>query len=106
MRGTNRSDPSFEYEDTGPQASPWPDLVPVATLRLGGLRAYRMVDDDGPALVVSDGVTTVEFACGLAGPSGRSVRGVARLAAAMAEFANALAEAGPPGTRPPGARPR
>jgi hypothetical protein len=95
MRGSHRSDPSFEYQDTGPQTSPWPDLVPIATLRLGGLRAYRMMDDDGPVLVISDGVTTVEFACGLAGVSNRSVRGVQRLASAMVDFANALEEAGP-----------
>jgi hypothetical protein len=95
MRGTDRSDPSFEYHDTGPQASPWPDPVPVATLRLGGLHAFRMMDDDGPMLVVSDGVTTVEFACGLSGPSRRSARGVQRLADAMAEFAKALTEVGP-----------
>ena len=64
---------------------------PIATVRLGGISTYSVTDEeDEYVLVVSDGVTTVEFACGLSGASGRSVRGAQRLANAVAEYASAI----------------
>jgi hypothetical protein len=62
--------------------------APVTSLRLDGIRAFRVVDDeDGLVLVVSDGETTIEFACGLAGPTGASALGARRLADATLAYA-------------------
>jgi hypothetical protein len=40
--------------------------------------------------VVSDGETSVEFACGLTGLSGSAARGAQRLADAVANYASAI----------------
>jgi hypothetical protein len=64
---------------------------PAVTVRLRGVRTYRIIDDeDEPVLFVSDGVTTVEFACGISGLSGSAARGARRLANAIGEFASVL----------------
>ena len=94
MRGTDSIDALSDPQDTGHGAGAesresFPS--PVATVRLGGISTYRVTEDeDDYVLVVSDGVTTVEFACGLPGPSGRSVRGAQHLASAVAEYASAI----------------
>jgi hypothetical protein len=64
---------------------------PAVTVRLRGVRTYRIIDDeDEPVLFVSDGVTTVEFACGISGLSGSAARGARRLSNAIGEFASVL----------------
>jgi hypothetical protein len=94
MNGTDSIDALSDPEDTGHGAGAESRVSfpsPVATVRLGGITTYRVTDDDDEdVLVVSDGVTTVEFACGLPGPSGRSVRGAQHLAEAVAEYATAI----------------
>jgi len=93
MYGTDSIDALSDPQDTGHGAGAESRVSfpsPIATVRLGGITAFRIVEDDDDVLVVSDGVTTVEFACGLPGPSGRSVRGAQRLAEAMAEYATAI----------------
>jgi hypothetical protein len=94
MHGTDAIDALPDPQDTGhvAGAESWVSLPsPIATVRLGGISTYRvMEDEDDDVLVVSDGVTTVEFACGLPGPSGRSVRGAQHLASAVAEYADSL----------------
>jgi hypothetical protein len=91
MHGTDSTTSPLNPQDTGHGAGTESRVSfpsPIATVQLGGIITYRVVDeDDEEVLVVSDGVTTVEFACGLPGPSGRSVRGVQRLANAVAEYA-------------------
>lgn len=65
-----------------------PVPVPVASLRVGDIQAFHLVnDEDEPILVVSDGEIAVEFACGLAGLSGAAAQGVHRLADAVQSFA-------------------
>ena len=65
--------------------------APAATVRLRGVRTFRIIDDeDEPVLFVSDGETTVEFACGISGLSGSAARGARRLATAISEFASVL----------------
>jgi hypothetical protein len=93
MNGTDSIKPGSDPQDTGSGAGAESRVFPspIATVRLGGISTYRITDDDDDVvLVVSDGVTTVEFACGLPGPSGRSVRGAHHLADAVAEYAHAL----------------
>jgi hypothetical protein len=69
----------------------WPIPPSAASVRVGGIRTFWSADDEGePVLVVSDGVTTVEFGCGLPGPNGRTTRGAERLADAMRQFAAAI----------------
>jgi hypothetical protein len=90
MHGTDSINPLSDPQDTGHGAGAESRVIPspMATVRLGGISTYRMTDDDDVVLVVSDGVTTVEFACGLLGPSGRSVRGAHQLADAVAAYAH------------------
>jgi hypothetical protein len=65
--------------------------APLVSVRLGEIRAFSIVDDeDEPVLVVSDGETTVEFACGLSGLSGPAARGAQRLADAVRDYASTL----------------
>jgi hypothetical protein len=65
--------------------------APAVTVRLRGVRTFRIIDDeDEPVLFVSDGETTVEFACGISGLSGSAARGARRLANAIGEFATVL----------------
>src|SRR5262249_30064117 len=94
MYGTDSIDALPDPQDTGHGAGAESRVSfpsPIATVRLGGIITYRILDDeDDDVLVVSDGVTTVEFACGLPGPSGRSVRGAQDLAEAVAEYASAI----------------
>jgi hypothetical protein len=94
MYGTDSMRALSNPQDTGQGAGAESRVSfpsPIATVRLGGITTYRIIDDeDDDVLVVSDGVTTVEFACGLPGPSGRSVRGAHHLAEAVAEYANAI----------------
>jgi hypothetical protein len=74
-------------DDLADEAAP----PPAVTVRLRGVRTYRIIDDeDEPVLFVSDGVTTVEFACGISGLSGSAARGARRLANAIGEFASVL----------------
>jgi hypothetical protein len=64
---------------------------PVVSVRLGDIRAFRVIDDeDEPVLVVSDGETSVEFACGLSGVSGPAALGAQRLADAVRDYASAI----------------
>jgi hypothetical protein len=64
---------------------------PVATVRLRGVRAVRVVNDDDEAvLIISDGETTVEFGCGLRGPSGSAIRGAQRVVDALEAYALVL----------------
>ena len=64
---------------------------PVVSVRLGEVRAFRVIDDeDEPILVVSDGETSVEFACGLSGMNGSAARGAQRLADAVRDYASAI----------------
>jgi hypothetical protein len=81
LSGTAASDP----EDLGgcPPA--------VVSVRLGEIRAFRVIDDeDGPILVVSDGETSVEFGCGLPGATGLAARGAQRLADAAQDYASTI----------------
>jgi hypothetical protein len=67
----------------------------VANLCIDGIRTFHVYDDDdGPILVISDGVTTVEFACGLSRRPEPAASGARRLAEAAREFAVVL-EAAP-----------
>jgi hypothetical protein len=62
--------------------------TPVASIRVDGIRAFRLVDDDdGPILIVTDGDATVEFSCGLSGLSEAAALGAERLAQAAREYA-------------------
>ncbi len=77
--------------EAGDLADPAAYPVPVVSVRLGEIRAFSVIDDeDEPVLVVSDGETTVEFACGLAGLSGPAARGARRLADAVRDYALAI----------------
>ena len=72
-----------EHDDAG--AYP----PPVVSVRLGEVRAFRVLDDENePVLVVSDGETSVEFGCGLSGVSGSAARGAQRLADAVRDYAS------------------
>jgi len=99
MRGTEAFDWStgdmsgMDLEPPGGVLSPevWPIPLPAASVRVGGIRTFWSVDEEGePVLVVSDGVTTVEFGCGLPGANGRTTRGAERLADAMRQYAAAI----------------
>lgn len=82
MNGTGLAD-----EDFGGDNYP----APVVSVRLGEIRAFRVIDDeDEPVLVVSDGETSVEFACGLSGVSGSAARGAQRLADAVRDYATTI----------------
>ena len=71
--------------------------ISVANLCIDGIRTFQVDDDDdGPVLVISDGVTTVEFACGLSGRPEPAASGARRLAEAAREFAAALEAARAP----------
>ena len=62
--------------------------TPVASIRVDGIRAFRVIDDDdGPVLIVTDGDATVEFSCGLSGLSQAAALGAERLAEAAREYA-------------------
>ena len=64
---------------------------PVVSVRVGEVRAFRVIDDeDEPVLVVSDGETSVEFGCGLSGVSGSAARGARRLADAAQDYASTI----------------
>jgi hypothetical protein len=71
---------------------PRPDVpTPVASIRVDGIRAFRLVDDDdGPILIVTDGDATVEFSCGLSGLSEAAALGAERLAQAAREYASGV----------------
>jgi hypothetical protein len=59
----------------------------VVSIRLDALTTFSTVDDEGdPVLVVSDGETTIEFACGLPGLSDGSARGAQRLVEAIGTY--------------------
>lgn len=71
--------------------------APVVSIRVDGIRAFRMVDDDdGPILIITDGDTTVEFSCGFSGRSNAAVLGAERLAEATRAYSLVI-EAGGPG---------
>ena len=60
-------------------------------IRLGDLRTFQVSDDeDDPVLVVSDGDTTIEFACGLSGRSEASMDGARRLIDAIGHYLDEL----------------
>ena len=62
--------------------------APVASIRVDGIRVFRMVDDDdGPILIITDGDATVEFSCGLSGRSDAAALGAERLAEAARAYA-------------------
>jgi hypothetical protein len=84
--------------DTGGEVISGPDVpLAVANLCLDGIRTFNVYDDDdGPILVISDGVTTVEFACGLSRRPKPAASGARRLAEAAREFAAALETAPAP----------
>lgn len=85
MNGTDLRTGGLEYV-TDPTVP-----LPVASVRLGGIRTYFMLDDeDEPILVVTDGDTTVEFACGLSGRSRAAALGAQRLAAAVQAYASTI----------------
>jgi hypothetical protein len=85
MNGTDLRD-GIEYVPD-PTAVP----LPVASVRLGEIRTFCMLDDeDEPILVVTDGDTTVEFACGLSGRSLAAALGAQRLAAAVQAYASTI----------------
>ena len=86
MYGTERAD---EDPDELGETGDYPP--PVVSVRLGEIKAFRVIDDeDEPILVVSDGETTVEFACGLSGVSGSAARGAQRLADAVRDYASEI----------------
>jgi hypothetical protein len=65
--------------------------TPVVSVRLGEIRAFSVIDDDDePVLVISDGESSVEFACGLAGVCGSAALGAQRLADAMRDYASTI----------------
>ncbi len=72
---------------------------PIASVRLRGVKSMRTTNDDGePVLIVSDGETTIEFGCGLCGPTPRAAEGAKVLATAMVAFAADVSRlAGVPG---------
>jgi hypothetical protein len=86
MYGTDLADGDpGESDETG--AYP----PPVVSVRLGEIRAFRVIDDeDEPILVISDGETSVEFACGLSGVSGSAALGAQRLAEAVRDYASTI----------------
>ena len=93
MHGTDSNNALSGPQDTGHGAGAESRVSfpsPVATIRLGGIDTFLILDEDDDVLVVSDGVTTVEFVCGLPGLSGQSLRGARRLAEAVAEYATAI----------------
>jgi hypothetical protein len=68
--------------------------APVVSVRVDGIRAFRMVDDDdGPILIITDGDTTVEFSCGFSGRSHAAALGAERLAEATRAY-SLVVEAG------------
>jgi hypothetical protein len=61
--------------------------IPVVSIRVDGIRAFRTHDDDdGPVLVITDGDATVEFLCGFSGRSPAAVLGAERLAEATRAY--------------------
>jgi hypothetical protein len=86
MHGTDLADHApDDFDDTGVYPPP------VVCVRLGEIRAFRVIDDeDEPILVVSDGETSVEFGCGLAGVSGPAAQGAQRLAEAVRDYASTI----------------
>lgn len=86
MHGTNLADEGpEEFGATGGYP------LPVVSVRLGEIRAFSVIDDDNePILVVSDGESSVEFACGLSGVSGSAALGAQRLADAVREYASTI----------------
>jgi hypothetical protein len=78
-------------EDPQDAGDPGAYPPPMVSVRLGEIRAFRVTDDeDEPILVVSDGETSVEFACGLSGVSGSAALGAQRLADAARDYALAI----------------
>ncbi len=84
----------------GPSGDLQPRLgipAPVVSIRVDGVRAFRMIDDDdGPILIITDGDTTVEFSCGFSGQTQAAALGAERLAEA-ARASAPVVEAGGPG---------
>src|SRR5689334_21599595 len=84
----------------GPSGDLQPRLgipAPVVSIRVDGVRAFRMIDDDdGPILIITDGDTTVEFSCGFSGQTVAAALGAERLAEAARAYA-LVVEAGGPG---------
>lgn len=90
-------------DDPGGELIPGSEVPTVASLCFDGIRAYQVDDeDDGPILVVCDGVTTVEFACGLSRHSGSAAVGARSLAQAARDFAASLDAASVDATSLPG----
>jgi len=59
------------------------------------LTAEMTVDEDGvPAVVITDGATRVEIACGMRRPSPAAAADVRRVAWALLEYADAIDPAG------------
>jgi hypothetical protein len=86
MNGTGLAE-----EDPQDAGDPGAYPPPMVSVRLGEIRAFRVTDDeDEPILVVSDGETSVEFACGLSGVSGSAALGAQRLADAARDYASAI----------------
>jgi hypothetical protein len=84
----------------GPSGDLQPRLgipAPVVSIRVDGVCAFRMIDDDdGPILIITDGDTTVEFSCGFSGQTEAAALGAERLAEAARAYA-LVVEAGGPG---------
>jgi hypothetical protein len=62
----------------------------LASLDLRTLTAFVVVTGEGPALILSDGATAIEFVCGLPGVTREAIHGTRRLARAVAELGDAL----------------
>jgi len=97
MGGTELADEPVIDGNTGDLPRRLGIPAPVVSIRIDGIQAFRMIDDDdGPILIITDGDTTVEFSCGFSGRTQVAALGAERLAEATRAYA-LVVEAGGPG---------